>query len=502
MAYWCWLADMWRHMFGQRSPRLVCGTAHAGPDGHTAMLDRELNRCCAPVRGLSQQCRAFRGLAGVSRTVGAGWLQEWACMHVGSAKWGVVSRLLGMGQQWCDGGRFGGGWAQDMFGEGPKLLLAGHSWPGRKPKGDPENVIQTSSLVQDRESSSDPHVHLIHGLTSYQLWYSELPEEMQLKDFDVLMQNEASGTTLADAFSPQIGLAGTSGSCNSVDIQSAEIYGQCNSESSIGNDKVPVDHSMDTPRKKQSHHYAPEFYMNGSAVTDDNGNASSNLGSNLADISIFQIHGLDAYLLPIQLQQSMEDLEFRLLSHKKLRNEHYLDAVKHLRIALHSDPPLLSALHPLIQLLLLGDQVEEALKELEGSSHNPKLILPLRYCKLAGGAPHGGPPVVYTTGKPTTGGLPTGGAHHQLSLWCAPPARTGPACTRVRAQPGRTTWAGGVHHRPDSGWARRFLFSPGGVHHQSLGPTWVLPPVVCMAGGVYHRTVGPTWASPTGGVFC
>ncbi|CAA6668689.1 unnamed protein product [Spirodela intermedia] len=148
-------------------------------------------------------------------------------------------------------------------------------------------------LAQDRESRSDPHVHLIHGLTSYQLWYSELPQEMQLKDFDVFTQPE----TLA------------------------------------------------WPRVVVSRNKL----------------------------------GLDACLLPIRLEESTEDLEFMILSHKKLLNEHYIDAVKHLRAALHSNPPMLSALHPLIQLLLIGDQVEEALKELNDFFHTSKSMLPLRY---------------------------------------------------------------------------------------------------------------------------
>uniref|UniRef100_A0A1D1Y228 GTP cyclohydrolase 1 n=1 Tax=Anthurium amnicola TaxID=1678845 RepID=A0A1D1Y228_9ARAE len=235
-------------------------------------------------------------------------------------------------------------------------------------------------LVQDRESASDPYVHLIHGVTSYQLWYSELPQEMQLKDFDAVLQPEASSMAVGVGFTQQIGSVGISGGCNTVDCQYAEIYTQCNSESSMGNDKVRLNCNMDTPRQHLNQYlHASEFYMNGSAVTDETAIASPNLVSNLEDMSIFYVHGLDACLLPIKLQQSTEDLEFRILSHRRLVNEHYLDAVKHLRISLYSNPPLFSALHPLIQLLLLGDRVEEALKELEEFSHYFKSILPLRY---------------------------------------------------------------------------------------------------------------------------
>ncbi|CAA7405576.1 unnamed protein product [Spirodela intermedia] len=235
-------------------------------------------------------------------------------------------------------------------------------------------------LAQDRESRSDPHVHLIHGLTSYQLWYSELPQEMQLKDFDVFTQPEVPGMASCGGFPQQIGLVGMPSDHNSADIQYAEIFAQSNSESSIGNEKIQADCDLQT-RSKRSHQddSSHEFYMTGSAITDETRVVLPSMDSNQANVSIFHAQGLDACLLPIRLEESTEDLEFMILSHKKLLNEHYIDAVKHLRAALHSNPPMLSALHPLIQLLLIGDQVEEALKELNDFFHTSKSMLPLRY---------------------------------------------------------------------------------------------------------------------------
>ena len=62
--------------------------------------------------------------------------------------------------------------------------------------------------------------------------------------------------------------------------------------------------------------------------------------------------GLGACLLPIKLHQPIEeDLESMIMSHKTLLNQHYIDAVKHLRASLHSNPPILAALHPLIQVI-------------------------------------------------------------------------------------------------------------------------------------------------------
>ncbi|XP_078436189.1 TAF RNA polymerase I subunit A [Wolffia australiana] len=224
-------------------------------------------------------------------------------------------------------------------------------------------------LSQDRESSSDPHVHLIHGLASFQLWYSELPQEMQVKDFDVFMQPKHSGVILTPGTPQYFGLRGASSTHDSINIQCAEIFAQSNSESSIGDKKALSEGNL-KGRVKWAQ-------MDESA--DEDKPDCSNSSVDRKNRSIFHLNGLDACLLPIKFQESVEDLESRILSHQKLLNQHYMDAVKHTRAALHSNPPILSALHPLIQLLLLGDQVGEALKELDEFIHKYKSLLPLRY---------------------------------------------------------------------------------------------------------------------------
>lgn len=60
--------------------------------------------------------------------------------------------------------------------------------------------------------------------------------------------------------------------------------------------------------------------------------------------------GLEKSLLPLQFDHLNEDQEHVIHSYRGLVNEQYYDAVKHLRLALHSTPPLLAALLPLVQV--------------------------------------------------------------------------------------------------------------------------------------------------------
>lgn len=57
------------------------------------------------------------------------------------------------------------------------------------------------------------------------------------------------------------------------------------------------------------------------------------------------------WLLPLQLPSSDENLEDVLNMHRALRNDNYKNAIKYLRHALHSSPPVLEAFHPLIQVI-------------------------------------------------------------------------------------------------------------------------------------------------------
>ncbi|PHT98537.1 hypothetical protein BC332_32542 [Capsicum chinense] len=184
--------------------------------------------------------------------------------------------------------------------------------------------------MQERRFDSEPVSNLVVGLAFYQLWYSTIPKELRLQEvdrFDSAVQSE----TFEDRIVMSVL---NSDRHDAVEGQEANSPFHSDSDTSVRNDKeiLGVD-SGDVP-----YH------------------------------SIFYNRGLPLWLLPLQLPSSNENLEDDLNMHRTLRNDHYRNAIKYLRHALYSSPPVLEAFHPLIQVLLLGDQVKEALDEVENFS--------------------------------------------------------------------------------------------------------------------------------------
>ncbi|KAM3216612.1 hypothetical protein P3L10_026053 [Capsicum annuum] len=181
-------------------------------------------------------------------------------------------------------------------------------------------------LMQERGFDSEPVSNLVVGLAFYQLWYSTIPKELRLQEVDRFDSAEQSET-----FEDRIVMSVlNSDRHDAVEGQEANSPFHSDSDTSVRNDKeiLGVD-SGDVP-----YH------------------------------SIFYNRGLPLWLLPLQLPSSNENLEDDLNMHRTLRNDHYRNAIKYLRHALYSSPPVLEAFHPLIQVLLLGDQVKEALDEM------------------------------------------------------------------------------------------------------------------------------------------
>ncbi|KAI3751278.1 hypothetical protein L2E82_22326 [Cichorium intybus] len=86
---------------------------------------------------------------------------------------------------------------------------------------------------------------------------------------------------------------------------------------------------------------------------------------------------LENFLMPLRFP-SINKLEDFISFQKRLQTDHYKAAVKHLRGPLHSSPPAPEALLPLIQMLLLGDQVKEAIEEVESVVQISNATLPFR----------------------------------------------------------------------------------------------------------------------------
>ncbi|WMV60449.1 hypothetical protein MTR67_053834 [Solanum verrucosum] len=270
-------------------------------------------------------------------------------------------------------------------------------------------------LMQQRGFGSDPVSNLVVGLAFYQLWYSTIPKELQLQELD-----RFDSTVQSETFEDRIFMSIlNSEGHDAVEGQETNSPFHCDSNTSVRNDKeiLGVDVSQqrevsmvnddNVPGETQNDNFQPQdFYLNSAERSDHEGSSMDQSGD-VPYHSIFCNHenprawfmaigfglehssknspdeweqqqlangnssqasphfGLPLWLLPLQLPSSNENLEDDLNRHRTLRNDHYKNAIKYLRHALHSSPPVLEAFHPLIQMLLLGDQVKEALDEVE-----------------------------------------------------------------------------------------------------------------------------------------
>ncbi|KAL3503159.1 hypothetical protein ACH5RR_037608 [Cinchona calisaya] len=241
-------------------------------------------------------------------------------------------------------------------------------------------------LMQENGFESDAVSNLVVGLTFLQLWYSSTPKEMQLGELSeraTSMQSEMSEGRIS------MSLENSEGH-NAVESQATNDPLRYDSNTSIGNEKdyleidvdqnrevsMDVNDNMGAESRQQS--YQADFYMHFSERSGHEESTSQFQGDGVPRTSIFYTHGLPPWLLPLQLPRSTENLENFIYMHRNSLNDHYKNALKYLRAALYSSLPAFEAFHPLMQMLLVGDQVDEALDEVERLSCNPDTALQLR----------------------------------------------------------------------------------------------------------------------------
>ncbi|XP_022897250.1 uncharacterized protein LOC111410889 [Olea europaea var. sylvestris] len=239
--------------------------------------------------------------------------------------------------------------------------------------GRTEDAHQASlCLMQERGFESDPISNLVVGLAFFQLWYSGLPKELQLTELD-----SSSNPNQSEVPDRNYMSIDNSKEHDAFEAGGAKFSLQCDSNTSIANDKELLEDDVSCPKEsmdvddnevKDTAHcsFQPQdLHMDSAEKSGDEEYSFSNHSGNLPRVSIFHTRGLPPWLLPLHLPDSRENLEDTLYKHRQLHSDHYKNALKHLRIALYSTPPIMEAFHPLIQMLLLGDLVNEAFDELE-----------------------------------------------------------------------------------------------------------------------------------------
>ncbi|KAF8025848.1 hypothetical protein BT93_F2627 [Corymbia citriodora subsp. variegata] len=242
-------------------------------------------------------------------------------------------------------------------------------------QGDIDKAYQNAQrLMQEQELGRVSASYLILGLTFYQRWYLKIPRDMQMID---LQTNACQQTGMLEErfdFS-----ARNSEGYPAVYSCKASTSLQCSSETSVMKDKRPTKVPVkveDNMEEEQSQHNIQSqwFYANS---CEDEAPQSTDVGNVHCASSLSDLVGLDSWLLPIRLPQNMKNSEDFIKRHQEILNVDK-DAVKYLRLALESSPTISDALLPLIQLLLIGGQVDEAFNVLDEVCHRADTALPLR----------------------------------------------------------------------------------------------------------------------------
>ncbi|CAN0889559.1 hypothetical protein LINGRAHAP2_LOCUS16129 [Linum grandiflorum] len=252
-------------------------------------------------------------------------------------------------------------------------------------KGDVEGERQNvRSLMQEHEFESHPMFNTMIGLFFYELWYSGIPEDMQLKHFNQ-MHHDIPSDMEADHSHSHLSASGLD--CNAgLPEGSSAIFSeetrslQCGSETSVMNGKAVVDGNSSGSHKENIHvedgvkqfskSYPEDFQPRGFYVNS----ADEASYDQVDDVNFMQglptLGNLDPWLRPIHSDNC--ELE------KIIQTDEYNNAVTYLSRAVSSTPPVLAALLPLVQLLLIKYNWKEALKHLDNFCANSSASLPRR----------------------------------------------------------------------------------------------------------------------------
>ncbi|RCV21062.1 hypothetical protein SETIT_4G107400v2 [Setaria italica] len=233
-------------------------------------------------------------------------------------------------------------------------------------QGNIDNAYNTTRILIAKDRlQTEPILNLIHGLISFDKWYSGLPKDMQVEEFDVY--SEACAISIKSDGCEETGLVDDSDDNSIDDDASLSAY---SSESSINNEDI--DRKIN--EKPFLVYPKEENDPLGSEVNED-------FRSIFLNTSDGPTCGLEKSLLPLRLKiptGASNDCFDRYWQYKSAPNTSYEDAEKCLRLALHSNPPVMAALLPLIQILLLGDKLKDALDELERTCLSSTTALPFR----------------------------------------------------------------------------------------------------------------------------
>ncbi|GAB4849429.1 hypothetical protein Ancab_004224 [Ancistrocladus abbreviatus] len=241
-------------------------------------------------------------------------------------------------------------------------------------------------LMQEPDSESCPTANFVLGLTFFELWYSTLPKDMQLRELDQSCMSRESDV-VGDEFHNPVensewhDAVSVDDTCSHMHHSETSVMNGKNISAEVNGSMNPEVSQMDLnlQRQKTCQQFQSQgLYMNVGEISGQEDGSIPHDNVDTCSPSVFYANGLGSSLLPLQLPHAKEDMEDFTSRYVGFFNNYYKDALKYLQLAVNSTPPVSEALLPYIQLVLLSDQVEEALIVLEKFCHNSNTALPFR----------------------------------------------------------------------------------------------------------------------------
>ncbi|KFK35738.1 hypothetical protein AALP_AA4G030100 [Arabis alpina] len=230
------------------------------------------------------------------------------------------------------------------------------------------------SLMQNRDFGMLPRSNLFIGITFFKLWRCKFLKELQREDEDC----DESVSNMSESRSDNL----VENSVRDESVYSVESEGSVRdeSESSVMNGKRVSHMSISDSRSgmvmKKVKLESSQHYTNPSQLyaTSGESDVSVHDGARTFDATLVKILGdMDPWLLPLK---PPEDSDCYV---KMVNDSYYKEAVRYLRRTLQSPHYVsLAALHPLIQLLLIGGHVDEAMKVVQEMCKKVHDIKPFR----------------------------------------------------------------------------------------------------------------------------
>ncbi|CAH2036552.1 unnamed protein product [Thlaspi arvense] len=246
---------------------------------------------------------------------------------------------------------------------------------------DREAYDATTSMMQSRDLGMLPRANLYIGITLFRLWCRKFQVELHPEDGDcsesissmsesrsnsVTVKCSVRDKTFYSVESESEGSVVNESSSSVMNYKRTSHMSNCDS-ATVMDMKVKLE-KIKLEESTQQFIDQPRFY----ATSEEN---EDSLKDGVAfDPALIEILGdMDPWLLPLSPPKDPD-------CYRKMVNDfYYKESVRYLRLTMQSPRHVsLAALHPLVQLLLIGGHVDEAMKVVEEMCNKVHDIKPLR----------------------------------------------------------------------------------------------------------------------------